>query len=191
MRLNAFITASLIGLSLLGVNACQPVLLGAGFVAANEIINEEDPNFAAQNYAVADFLIQQADPFIKPDDLIAAEPLIDIQTPEISTTIAKLIPEQIGIRLSQLGYRMDLSDVTTTADTNYLRPSMRSGEKPDFIVTGNYLRKTAKDVDVKTRIIDLKNDRIVAVFDYQIRMSRGVKNLSDPKPKIIRTTPDQ
>ncbi len=178
----------LLPLSLFALSGCTAVLAGAGVVAADQIINEEDPNFAAQNYAVADFLIQQADTFIKRDDLIAAEPLTDIETPEISTTIAKLIPEQIGIRLSQLGYRLDLGEVTTTADTNYLRPSMKSGEKPDFIITGNYLRKSNKDIEVKARIVDLKNQRIVAVFDYPIHMTRGVRGLSTPKPKIIRTT---
>jgi len=181
----------LLPLSLLTLTGCQAALLGAGIVAADQIINEEDPNFAAQNYAVADFLIQQASTFIGPNDLIAAEPLTDIQTPEISTTIAKLIPEQIGIRLSQLGYRMDLSKVTTTADTNYLRPAIGKNERADFIITGNYLRKTNRDIDVKTRIIDLKRNRIVAVFDYSITMTRGVKELSTPKPIIVRTTPTQ
>ncbi|MFK7839979.1 MAG: FlgO family outer membrane protein [Bdellovibrionales bacterium] len=175
-------------LSLLALSACQPVLIGAGIVAADQIINEEDPNFAAQNYAVADFLIQQADTFIGPNDLITTEPLTDIQSPEISTTIAKLIPEQIGIRLSQLGYRMDLSEVTTSNDTSYLRPALNKNEKPDFIITGNYLRKTKRDVDVKTRIIDLKSNRIVAVFDYSMTMTRGVRELSTPQPRIIRTT---
>lgn len=181
----------LLPLSLIALSGCTAALVGAGYVAADQIINEEDPNFAAHNYAVADFLIQQADTFIGRDDLIAAEPLTDIQTPEISTTIAKLIPEQIGIRLSQLGYRVDLGEVTTTADTNYLRPSMKSGEKPDFIITGNYLRKTDRDIEVKTRIIDLKENRIVAVFDYPLHMTRGVRELSTPKPKIIRTTRSQ
>lgn len=181
----------LLSTALIVLSGCTTVLAGAGIVAADQIINEEDPNFAAQNYAVADFLIQQAETFIHPDDLIAAEPLTDIEAPEISTTIAKLIPEQIGIRLSQLGYRMDLSQVTTSNDTSYLRPAMKKNEKPDFIITGNYLRKTNRDVDVKTRIIDLKNNRIVAVFDYPIHMTRGVRELSEPKPKIIRTTQSQ
>jgi len=117
--------------------------------------------------------------------------LTDIQSPEISTTIAKLIPEQIGIRLSQLGYRMDLSQVTTSNDTSYLRPASVKGEKPSFIITGTYLRRNRRDVDIKTRIIDLENNRIVAVFDYSISMSRGVRELSTPKPKIIRTTKTQ
>ncbi len=178
----------LIPLSILALTGCTHALVGAGIVAADQIINEEDPNFAAHNYAVADFLIQQANTYIGRNDLITAEPLTDTQTPEISTTIAKLIPEQIGIRLSQLGYRVDLGQVTTTSDTNYLRPSLKAGEKPAFIITGNYVRKTNRNIEVKTRIIDLKENRIVAVFDYPLHMSRGVRELSTPKPKIIRTT---
>lgn len=178
----------LLPISMIALSSCTPLLAGAGIVAADQYFNEEDPNFAAQNYAVADFLIQQADTYIKRDDLIVAEPLTDIQTPEISTTIAKLIPEQIGVRLSQLGYRMDLSKVTTTTDTGYVRPTRQKGEEADFIITGNYLRRNSRDVDVKTRIIDLNNNRIVAVFDYTVGMTRGVRDLSTPKPKIIRTT---
>jgi len=168
------------------LNGCSTVVASGAFIAANEYFNEEDPNFAAQNYAVADYLIQQARTYIKRDSLIIAEPLVDIQTPEISTTIAKLIPEQIGIRLSQLGYRIDLSDVSTSADTNYLRPSIKANEKPEFIVTGNYLRKNNRNVEVKTRIIDLNEGRIVASFDYQVHMTRGVLDLAQPKPKITR-----
>ncbi len=173
------------------LSSCEVALLGAGYVAADQIFNEDDPNFAAKNYAVADFLIQQANTFIGRDDLIAAEPLTDIETPEVSTTIAKLIPEQIGIRLSQLGYRMDLSEVTTGNDTSYLRPEKQAGEKPDFLITGNYLRKNSRDVEIKTRIVDLNNNRIVAVFDYPMTMTRGVQDLSTPKPKIFRTTQAQ
>jgi len=181
----------LVPLSLIALSGCEPLMVGAGLVAANEIINEQDPNFAAQNYAVADYLISQADTYIDRDDLILAEPLTDIQAPEISTTIAKLIPEQIGVRLSQLGYRLDLSRVATSGTTSYVRPALTENRKPDFLITGNYLRRTNHDIDIKARIIDLKTNSIVAVFDYSIYMTRGVRDLSTPKPKIIRTTPTQ
>lgn len=184
MRHLPFLMIGLLSLAALNLSGCTAVVAGAGFVAANEQL-KDGPNFAGQNYAVADFLIQQADTFISPKDLITVEPLTDIQSPEISTTIAQIIPEQIGVRLSQLGYRVDLSQVTTTPDTNYLRPDLKPGEKPNFILTGNYLRKN-RDLDVKTRIIDLEKNRIVAVFDYTIKMTGDIRALSAPKPKIMR-----
>ena len=176
-------------LACIALSGCEVMLAGAGFVAANEIINEQDPNFTALNYAVADFLISQADTYIDRDDLVVAEPLTDVQTPEISTKIAYMIPEQIGVRFSQLGYQMDLSKVATSGSTSYVRPALDESRKPDFLITGNYVRQTNNDIDVKTRIIDLKTNRIVAVYDYSIYMTRGVRDLSTPKPKIIRTTP--
>ncbi|MGB0720022.1 MAG: FlgO family outer membrane protein, partial [Bdellovibrionales bacterium] len=158
---------------------------GAAGVVAEQTINAPGVNFAAQNYAVADYLYQQADTFVKPKYLVTAQPLSDIEAPEVSTTFARLIPEQIGIRLSQLGYRMDLTSVTTTQDTNYLKPTLAPGEKPRFILTGNYLRKS-NEVEVKTRIIDLQDNRIIAAFDYPIKMTREVREVLKSKPKIMR-----
>lgn len=189
---------SVICISLLATIAtltgCNAVVAGAGYVAADRYINAEGANLAAQNYAVADYLLQQARTYVKRDSLIMAEPLTDLQTPEVSTTIARLIPEQIGIRLSQLGYRIDLGAVTTGPDTNYLRPSLKSGESPDFIITGTYLRAQSGRffggdiLDVKARIIDVKNDRIVASFDYPIEADADLRKLSEPKPKIMRVS---
>lgn len=177
--------ASTLCVSLLSLSGCTAIVASGGAFAAHQALNKETTNLAAQNYAVADFIIQQADTFIKPQSLITAEPLTDIQTPEVSTTIARLIPEQIGIRLSQLGYRMDLTKVTTTADTNYLRPNLKPGEKPDFILTGNYLRR--RDIlDVKIRMIDVNRGRIVAVFDYPIEADSDIRKLSEPRPVITR-----
>lgn len=171
-----------VGAAALMLSACTSILAGGAFMAANEAL-KDGPNFAAQNYAVADYIIQQADDFIEQGDLIKVEPLTDIQTPEISTTLAQLIPEQIGVRLSQLGYNVDLSAVTTTPDTSYLKGT--PGQKPSFILGGNYLRKYS-EIEVKTRIIDLKQSRIVGAFDYQIDAGYDVRRLTEPKPIIMR-----
>lgn len=170
--------------------ACEQAILGGAAFTANEVINQEDLNLAAKNYAVADYVIQQARTYVKRDSLIVADPLTDIETPEMTATIAKLIPEQIGIRISQLGYRVDLGKVSTTPETNYLRPGFAEGEKPDFVLTGHYLRRR-KGLDVKIRIVDLKNDAIVGSFDYTIKNEHQLRKLSDPQPKIVKTTPGQ
>lgn len=105
----------------------------------------------------------------------------------MSSTISKMIPEQIGIRLSQLGYRMDLSRVATGTDTNYLKPSITTGEKPDFILSGTYLRRRI-EMDVNMRIIDVKAGRVIAAYDYIIPLTREVNDLATPEPKIVRMT---
>lgn len=165
-----------------GVSGCDAVLAGGAIVAANEAF-KDGPNVTAQNYAVADYLAQQADSFIEPNDLIRVEPLTDVEAPDISTDLARVIPEQIGVRLSQLGYRVDLSAVTTTPDTSYLKGA--AGEQPSFILGGNYLRKWG-ETDIKTRIIDLKNNRVVAAFDYILESGYEIRKMNDPKPRIMR-----
>lgn len=169
----------------LALSGCTAIVAGGGAFAAHQAMQEDSPNLAAQNYAVADYLIQQADTYVKHGSLIVVEPLTDIQTPEFSTTIARLIPEQIGIRLSQLGYRVDLAQVTTSADTNYLRPALKPDEKADFILSGSYLRRRSA-IDVKMRMIDVNRGQIVAVFDYPIAADSEIRKLSEPKAKITR-----
>jgi len=173
--------------------ACTAIILGTGCTteflntAAHGIFPQEQTNFTQQNYAVADYLVQQAQTFIGRNDLLLAEPLTDSQQPGMSSTFSKMIPEQIGIRLSQLGYRMDLSKVATSADTNYLKPSISTGEKPDFIVSGSYTRRRI-EMDVNMRIIDIKAGRVIAAYDYIIPLTREVNELATPKPKIERVT---
>jgi len=178
-----------LGLSAPSLSGCTTAILGAGAFAANRAYYAEGTDFAAQNYAVADYLYQQAETFVKPKHIVTAEPLTDLEAPEVTTLIANIIPEQIGVRLSQLGYQMDLSDVSTSADTEYLRPRLE-GQKPDFILTGNYIRD-GNELDVKTRIIDLNNKRVVATFDYNIEVSGDIRDLSQPQAKIMRVSDNQ
>lgn len=170
--------------ALIGVSGCSAAFLDT---AAHGIFTQEETNFTQQNYAVADYLTQQAHTFISRSDLILAEPLTDTEQPGMSSTISKMIPEQIGIRLSQLGYRMDLSRVATGTDTNYLKPSITTGEKPDFILSGTYLRRRI-EMDVNMRIIDVKAGRVIAAYDYIIPLTREVNDLATPEPKIVRMT---
>jgi len=149
------------------------------------IFPQEEINFKEQNYAAADYLIQQARTFIKRGDLVMAEALTDSNQPGMSSTISKMIPEQIGIRLSQLGYRMDLSRVSTGADTNYLKPSITRGEKPDFVLAGTYLRRRI-EMDVSLRIVDTRAGRVIASYDYIMPLNRETAELAQPKPKIVR-----
>lgn len=172
----------LASLTLLG--GCSSEFLNT---AAYDIFPQEETNFTPQNYAVADYLIQQANTFIGRTDLIIAEPLTDVEQPGMSSTISKMIPEQIGIRLSQLGYRMDLSQVATAADTNYLKPSIATGEEPGFVLSGTYMRSRT-EMDVNMRIIDKNAGRVIAAYDYILPLTREINNLATPKPKIVRMT---
>ncbi|HOO81510.1 MAG TPA: FlgO family outer membrane protein [Alphaproteobacteria bacterium] len=163
-------------------SGCSPEALNT---AAYGIFPQEQTNFKEQNYAAADYLIQQARTFIGRGDLLIAKPLSDTNQPSMSSTISKMIPEQIGIRLSQLGYRMDLSGVATGPDINYLKPSITREEKPDFVLSGTYLRRRI-EMDVSLRIVDIKAGRVVASYDYILPLNRETAELSKPQPKIVR-----
>lgn len=179
---NRLILCAVLGAALIHLNACTPAVIGAGAYAANKYHHENQTDFAAQNYAVADYLYQQAQTFIKPKHIVSAQPLTNLDSPEIKTKLDQIIPEQIGVRLSQLGYKIDLSAVSTTADTEILN---RGESEADFLLTGNYIRN-GREMDVKTRIIDIENKRVVATFDYTTRLIGDVGAMSKPITRIER-----
>ncbi len=161
-------------------------------MAAHHYLTEEDPNLVAQNYAVADYLLQQARTFVTPQTNIVAMPLTDSQTPDISIKLAKIIPEQIGTRFIQLGYDVDLNNVATEVQPSYTQNEPLQSSSPheaDVLITGNYIRKNNNEIDVKLRMVEVKTDRVIASFDYAVHISRGIQSLSEQKPKIIRMTP--
>ena len=168
------------------VGACTAQNAIIGGVTYGLLSQEEDINFTEQSYAVADYLIQPAQTYIKRYDLIVAEPLKDSQHPGMSSTLSKMIPERIGTRFSQLGYRVDLSEVSTGGDGDHLTASAK-GEKPKFILSGSYLRRR-DEMDVNMRIIDARAGRIISSFDYIVELSRDLEKLSEPKPQILRVT---
>ena len=170
---------------LLMIGACTEVAVISG-ATYGILSQEEDINFTEQSYAVADYLIQPAQSYIKRYDLIAAEPLKDSEHPTMSSTLSKMIPERIGTRFSQLGYRVDLSQVSTGGDGHRLSPAAK-GEKAKFVLAGSYLRRR-NEMDVNMRIIDVRAGRIISSFDYTVELSRDLKDLSEPKPQIIRVT---
>ena len=165
--------------------SCTTVLVGA--VAASKVFESEDVNLTARNYAVADYMIKQTDTYVTKRHLIKALPLHDALEPQISSSIGRVIPEQIGTRLAQLGYRVDLDSVSSNSDTNYLKPVMKSGEKPRHVLSGTYLRQRG-DLKVSLRITDTRTSRIVSSFEYTMPVSREIDELSDPKPMIFRTS---
>ncbi len=171
--------------------ACGPALLGGAYIGASNtgLFEQDDSLLIEKSYAAADYLIQQADAFVdRRKDLIIVEPLADTVQPLASPDINRRIPEQIGVRLSQLGYRLDLSKVAGSDDTRAMQPTLTTNEKPDFILSGSTTRK-GREMDVSLRIVDLKAQRVVANFDYIMEISgKDVRESAKPKPKIMRVT---
>ena len=167
-------------------------LFGSGCTAAfldtarHGIFVQEDTNFSEKNYAAADYLIQQAKGYVSKYAHIQALPLSDVNQPNMSSTFGKMVPEQIGVRLSQLGYQIDLEKVAISPDINYLRPADTS-RKANFILSGTFMRART-DMNVSVRMIDTRNNQIVGVFDYTLPLTREINDLARPEPKIIRMT---
>ncbi len=156
------------------------------------IFQRDEINLTESNYAAADYLIQQGRHYIKKydRDLIVVEPLTDQLEPRMSSELGKIIPEEIGIRLAQLGYRTDIEAVKTIDDPNYMRPAIKKGENPDFILTGNYLRGN-EHLDVNLRIVKVSNGQIVSAFNYKIPMTYQIGELSMPQTQIFRISKGQ
>lgn len=151
------------------------------------IFLRQDVNLKERNSAAADYLVQQARTFIGDDDLIQAITLHEDGNPQISSEIGRLISEQAGIRLGQLGYRMDLENVLGTSDDAFLKQPVTQGETPDFILSGNYRREN-QDLNVNLRLTDTQNQRVVGAFNYNIPMNNEVAALSEPQAKIFRVS---
>ncbi len=155
--------------------------------AAHGIFPQVKTNYTEQSNAAADYLVQQASTYInRYNDLIIVEPFNDVDQPGMSSELSKMLPEHIGIRLSHLGYKTDLSGVATSADTNYLKPPASTGA-PDFILAGTYKRRRI-EMDVSARIVDIRTKQVIAAFDYIMPLTRETNELATPAPKITRIT---
>lgn len=157
-----------------------------------QYFSQDDPNLIEKNYAAADYLVQQATTFIRKDrDVIKASPLTDIEEPEVFTTIAKVIPEQVGTRLSQLGYKVDMSEVSEAVDEVYLQGINVKQDAARFILSGTYRERDRSNLDVSLRIVDVKTGRFVGGFDYILPVRGGLRELSKPETRIFRVEPAQ
>lgn len=182
MRLAATRPYLLCAAAALILTGCTAAFLNT---AAHGIFSQKDVNLREKNYAAADYLIGQAQTFIGRNDYIFVEPLGDVNQPSMTSDLSKMIPEQIGIRMSQLGYNMNLERVATGPDTNYLKPPASLKKEPAFILTGSYLRNRV-DMDVSMRMVDARSARVIATYDYKLPLNRQISELAAPQAKIIR-----
>ncbi|MCC7305244.1 MAG: hypothetical protein IT558_03180 [Alphaproteobacteria bacterium] len=151
---------------------------------------DEKINMTEKNYAVADYLVERGGGFVKKEHIIKARPLLDVEEPRIIPGLAKQIPEQIGQRMIQLGYTVDLSEVSTDVE-----PELSSRPPPaigaaDYILSGSYTKKSKmfeKTMDVRIRIVDAVTGIERAAFDYTIPRTGELRRDSNTKPVIFKT----
>lgn len=168
--------------AVLSLTACTAAFLDT---ASYGVFQEQDVNLAEKNYAAADYLIQQADTFVMPYHLIRPVRLTDLQNPQVTSRLGNVIPEQVGVRLSQLGYRIDLAQVATSPDVEFLRPAdLKEDEAADYNLSGTYLRNR-NSLDINLRLVDRKNNRVVAAFNYDLPLNRTIAALMEPQPRAF------
>ncbi|MDB2682853.1 FlgO family outer membrane protein [Alphaproteobacteria bacterium] len=152
------------------------------------LFQNPDVNLASKNYAAADYIIQQAETFIRPGDLIKVTPLVNFEDPETPAAIGSLIPEQIGARLTQLGYNVDLSDVSAQKKilnmNDMVTGTSATRSAPKFVLGGHYL-DDRPNMNVSMRITKISTNRVVGAFDYTMPTNREIRELSAPKPQIM------
>lgn len=170
---------------LTGCFATPTAQIAAGALGTHYLFKDEDVNFTERNYAVADYLHQQAESFLRRGTLIKAVPLTDSDMPNLTSDFAKMIPEEVGLRLMQLGHRVDVSDVTTTEDLNNTAKNTAANKNPDFILSGNY-KRARHDLDIIMKITNVRDGRIIALIRYTMPLNKAVREASKVEPQIIR-----
>jgi hypothetical protein len=167
------------------LQGCTPIeaALGlGGYAIYKSEFEDVDINLTEKNYAAADYITQQMRGNITKYDLIRAKPLTAMENPQLTSALARIVPLQVGSRLAQLGYRMDMSEVVSPQDEG-LYSSADTAQAPDFLLTGTY-RMGKDSVLVNLRILNAKDKRVIGAFEYHVPESREIKKLAQPEPQI-------
>ncbi len=160
----------------IGIIALCSLLLVGGCVAGSVNSVMDDPlgifqsraiNLTEKNYAAADYLISRAKNYVRREDTIKAMPLLDVSEPRIVTRLGKEIPEQVGGRLIQLGYSVDISAVNTNLAPSFAPTPQAISTRPDYILAGSY-RDKGTAIDVTLTLKDSATGQERGVYNYTL-----------------------
>ena len=167
------------------MGGCTGALIGGTALGVHELNIFQNPevNLRAKNYAAADYVIQQATTFVRKDrDVIRLMPLVNFRDPETPSDVGRLIPEQIGARLIQLGYKVDDRSVASPAmKMEGVRSAMPASA---YVLNGHYV-DDRPNLNVSLRLTQEKTGRSVGAFDYMMPTNRELRTLAKPKPQIF------
>jgi hypothetical protein len=147
----------------------------------------DDVNVMEKNYAAADFMADRARGFVSKNNIIKALPLLDSDEPRLMTEFGHEMPEQVGRRLNEIGYKVDLTDVMTGPGYDETGRGVRriSLGDPDYILTGAYKRQRST-VDVVYKIQDARTGIERAAFNYSMPRRGALRDSVKPEPMITR-----
>lgn len=187
---NVFLTGLIVAVAPV-LMSCDPVinfkLVTVGVsAAANGFFKRTDVNLLEKNYAAADYMATPMKEYIDRPDLIVIKPLTETDNGIISSPLGMKIPEDIGLRFTQLGFTVALNEVASGANSGlYAAPKV----EPKFIFSGHYLRGK-KTVDISLRVTDAKSGQVVSSFDYSIPVTREIESLSNTQTRIFKVEPN-
>ena len=154
----------------------------AGIAAsAGGVFSSPNVNLKEKNYAAADFLAGKVGHRISAFDVIRAEPLQEADHPGITSPLGRFIPEGVGLRLTDLGYRVQLDKVSSSEVALY--PSAKSDTK--YVLSGIYTVQK-KHVDVILQIVDARTGVSVGRFEYDLLSSSEVRQMAETEPRIMK-----
>ncbi len=174
------------------VTACSPLVK-----EARSLTEARWTNVQEASYDAADKLVMSASPRLPKTAPIVVGTLSDVNNIENSSTLGRIISEQVGARLTQLGY--DVREVRLRDSVNvrqFPKSSPASGEfvtsrnvgalvaqaNAGAVVTGTYA-EAEDDVMVNIRLVDPSTGKVAAAHDFGLAKTPDVRALLAPGPQ--------
>lgn len=129
------------------------------------------------SHKAAEILISQAPDQLQKDSPILVVSFVNIDNLEKTTTLGRLLSEQVASKISQMGY--NVKEIKLSYETLFVRE--REGEfalsrklkhikksfDANYIIVGTY-SPAARSVYVTSRIVRIDDSRIVASYDFRL-----------------------
>ena len=143
-----------------------------------------------ETYVATDFVLHQAN-YIDSSTPILVGTITDIDMLETSSTLGRMISEQITARLTQQGYNVTELKMRTSLNIKDGRKnasesgeymlsrdvdSIRAEQKAAIAITGTYA-VAGQDVLVNLKLLDVATGKILGATDYTIRKDSNVARL--------------
>lgn len=158
-------------------------------------------NTTEYNYGAADALIGQAKGLVSLNDPISIGTLhpVNLKPTERIPPFGKVVADQIGTRLVQLGYNVNdlgigVADANEMTERDWISQGMASNSAA--IITGNYTI-SEYDVMVNLRMLNVKTGRILAATDYRVPLGSDTYKMINRDPyfgqpvKVPGNNPEQ
>jgi len=161
------------------------IVTGAISAATQGIFSDPKVNLREKNYAAADYLLQQSGNYLNRIGVIVAKPLVESDNPAAPSPLGRRISADVGARLAELGYNLNLKEVAAPADkVLYQTPEV----VPEFVLSGSYLKKKDK-IEVYLRLFENASQKIISSFNYTMPYDSELRKFSEADTQIFRVPP--